>query len=170
MRRIEYTHGQIINGIKFIREAEQQKKQRMGVFCCKCGNEFTAAIRKIKSGHTKSCGCRKMQLMIGNQLNKKHGLRNHPNYQRWKHMKFRCYNSNHPAYKYYGARGIIVCDEWINNYVVYHNYIMSLENAMSPKLSIDRIDNDGNYKPGNLRWATASEQLKNRRAVRLNEN
>ena len=81
------------------------------------------------------------------------------------HMIKRCYNPNHPAYSNYGGRGIEVCDEWLNSFKAFRDYVMSLPNAMGSGHTVDRINNNGNYEPGNLRWATWSEQNLNKRST-----
>jgi len=88
-----------------------------------------------------------------------------PLYRTWSSMKTRCLNKNHEAYHNYGGRGIKVCDRWMK----YENYIEDILKEIGPKpegKSVDRIDNDGNYEPGNVRWATRKEQRANRREVK----
>lgn len=82
-------------------------------------------------------------------------------YRAWKSVKYRCYQKNNPKYKYYGQRGIVMCDAWLND---YPQFLQDVGRAPSPQHSLDRIDNDGNYEPGNVRWATMIEQRRNNRA------
>jgi hypothetical protein len=93
----------------------------------------------------------------------KHGLSNHRLYRILKGMIRRCYNVKDEAYIHYGGRGISICDEWLgeNGFITFYNWAMA--NGYKEHLTIDRINNDGNYEPGNCRWTTMDVQLKNRR-------
>jgi len=94
---------------------------------------------------------------------KRKGKYKHKCYRRWTGMKERCHDKNHPQYKDYGGRGIQVCDEWCNDFWSYADYMDSLE-ADEDATTVDRINNDGNYEPGNVRWASRSTQGANRRS------
>jgi hypothetical protein len=80
-------------------------------------------------------------------------------------MKSRCYNTKEYHYPYWGGRGIKICDEWLNSFAAFQDWALS--HGYSDELSIDRIDNDGNYEPSNCRWATAKQQANNRRKRRI---
>lgn len=88
-----------------------------------------------------------------------HGLSKTDEYRIWKGMKYRCFNSNLTGYKYYGGRGIKVCDEWLKSFKAFYDYMGP---RPTKRHSIDRINNSGNYEPGNCRWATQLEQMHNR--------
>ena len=126
---------------------------------CDCGNHSIVSTYKLTSGHTKSCGCLKNK-----PYNKTHGLRKTRLYRIWANMKTRCFNQNDPHFERWGGRGITMCDEWKNDLKSFHDWSMS--HGYSDDLTIDRIDNDGNYEPSNCRWTTAKEQNWNKRNVR----
>lgn len=92
-----------------------------------------------------------------------HGLRHTLIYEKWKGMKQRCGNPKNSAYKNYGARGISVCDAWINSFVKFYEHVSKLEHFGEPGYTLDRINNDGNYEPGNIKWSTRKEQNLNQR-------
>ena len=99
--------------------------------------------------------------------NYKHGLRRHRLYGIWAGMTNRCYNKNDPHYSRWGGKNIFVCDKWRNNFQTFYNWAIS--NGYSDELTLDRIDNDGNYEPSNCRWATISEQNRNKKNVKFIE-
>lgn len=102
-----------------------------------------------------------------NNSNYRHGMSKTPLYRRWGRMKRSCNNPNGPTYKHYGGRGILVCPEWDKSFADFRDYVMSLPNAMKPGYTLDRIDNDGNYEPGNVQWADQHTQNANRRKISI---
>ena len=123
---------------------------------CDCGNEKIVSGVCLRSGHTKSCGC-KRQNYYQSGKQKTHGLSNTKLYRVWASMKFRCCDKNN---KDYGGRGITICAEWMNFETFY---AWSMENGYKEGLEIDRIDVNGNYEPDNCRWITRKENNNNQR-------
>lgn len=125
---------------------------------CSCGTVKTFESSNLKRGNAVSCGCRSAR--HGGIYGK--GNR-HPLYMTWANMLKRCHNPTDAKYPIYGGRGIIVCDAW-KDFMVF---IKEVPPKPSPELQLDRIDNNGNYEPGNVRWATRKEQGANKRDNRL---
>jgi hypothetical protein len=122
---------------------------------CDCGTEKTYVCKDIISGKVVSCGCHAKEIAT------KHGDSNTNLYKTWSNMKRRCYNKNCHNYNNYGGRGITVCQEWLNDYAIFKEWALS--RGYDRGLSIDRINNNGNYEPSNCRWATAKVQNSNKR-------
>ena len=96
-------------------------------------------------------------------MNYKHGGKGTRLYRIWLNMKNRCYNPRTPRFHDYGGRGITVCDEWKDNFQAFYDYVSQLSHYGEEGYTLDRINNEGNYEPGNVRWATKKEQASNRR-------
>ncbi len=132
---------------------------------CDCGELHIVESYKIRSGHTKSCGCLHEEVKRSiRSLKLRHGQCDQRLHRIWKAMKTRCTNPKSSGWKWYGARGISVCEQWRESFEAFRDW--ALANGYSDDLSIDREDNDGNYEPGNCRWATRSVQNNNQRPRR----
>lgn len=121
-------------------------------FICSCGSVKWILPKSVKSGNTSSCGCLHREMLLARLTT--HGMRDTKLYYVWVEMRKRC-SSDKPRY---GGRGISVCEEW-GSFAVFHDW--SIRNGYRPGLSIDRIDNDGNYQPDNCRWTTRVVQARN---------
>ena len=159
--------GQRFGRLVVIKRAGTAKDGRaLWLCCCDCGNEITTSSANLVRGHSKSCGCFRIERII--ESHKAHGDGKHRErnrlYHIWGDMKHRCSNPNCRAYKNYGGRGITVCEEW-QQYQPFRDW--ALHNGYSDELTLDRMDTNGNYEPDNCRWITKQEQCFNKRTSHL---
>lgn len=156
--------GQKFHDLTVLGHAPSIKRRRYFVCLCVCGSTTVTTGTRLRSGKTKSCGCRRARNMRA--VATKHGWAGHPLYVRWVQMHNRCYDPRHNRYYRYGARGIRVCDRWHD----FNLYLADVHAGYVPGLTLDRIDNDGHYEPGNMRWASYRVQARNRPSTFVTEN
>lgn len=153
--------GQTCNRLTVVSLAPRRQKNRPRYFCrCVCGNEVDVDHYHLKSGHTQSCGCVKLEISTTRLF--KHGLTKTPEHKCWVEMRARCLRTDHHAFEHYGGRGISICDRWSE----FLNFLADMGARPTLKHSLDRIDVDGNYEPSNCRWALPVVQQSNRRDTR----
>lgn len=128
---------------------------------CNCGASIIADGHNLKSGNTQSCGCKNSYVTAAR--NRTHGKSGTPEHTIWASMKQRCLDVGCKAYVHYGGRGISVFNCWRDS---FEAFLADVGERPGPEYELDRIDNDGNYEPGNVRWATRKEQMRNTRASR----
>ncbi len=132
-----------------------------GLFRCDCGVEKIIKITAVRPGKTISCGCWKNEKSAISCKNRAtHHKSNHKLYNTYNSMISRCYNTKEAGYEYWGGRGINVCKEWLDDFVVFYDW--AIKNGWDKKLTIGRINNDGNYEPLNCQWETHKEQNNNK--------
>lgn len=151
--------GQKFGYVTAIRASGKDTQGRLVWLCvCKCGNKCRRAARQLKTGRTVSCGCFFKQ--------RRGGMCDSKSYPIWRSMLQRCRTKSSKSYKHYGGRGIMVCNRWKR----FKNFLADM--GEKPEgMSIDRINNDGNYEPANCRWATTKEQARNyRKNVKISMN
>lgn len=166
MNKVASMVGKVYGRLTVLSVAENDKFGNTFVICeCVCGNKKRINSANLRHNKTNSCGCihkenvsKKMK-----EIQYKHGLSNHNLMRCLAGMKNRCYNEKVENYKNYGGRGIKICDEWNQKKIGFINfYNWSINNGYKEGLTIDRINNDGNYEPSNCRWVTNEVQQRNK--------
>jgi hypothetical protein len=158
--------GQRFSRLMVLRYHGRNASQKSVWWCrCGCGTEKAVQSACLLNGKTRSCGCLERELLARrNHERAVHGMTETPEWKAWKGMLDRCYNRADKSYRHYGGRGIRVCSEWRASFLAFYNHVGP---RPSSGHSLDRYpDTNGSYEPGNVRWATPTEQNRNRRNVR----
>lgn len=154
--------GKTFNRLTVLEIIPPHKGVRGYVVCrCSCGTVKKIYKYNVIAGKSRSCGClnRETTAIRNKTQMSTHGLSYSITYRSWHSMKTRCLNKNAPDYHRYGGRGVLICKRWLDS---FENFFADMGERKSKALSLDRINNKGNYEPGNCRWATSSQQNKNK--------
>ncbi len=166
MRRIPIEVGQRFGRLVVVRELEtvrtfdgkRSQSYRPFLLLCDCGNQATVMLNSLRIGNTTSCGCYHSERTIATKTT--HGKCGTPTHKVWMGMTRRCRDKSDPRY---GGRGISVCERWLK----YENFLADMGERPPGKWEIDRINNDGNYEPGNVRWANRKTQANTKSSNRI---
>lgn len=159
VRRYESRIGEIIGDLTFVRisDVRGDRNRVLAVFLCACGEHVRLpAGRTLQGGYREHCGCK-----TDHRAARKHGMRYSREYSSWQAMKARCLDPNNKDYPRWGGQGVTIHDAWVSSFEAFFEHV----GPRPQGTSIDRIDGTRGYEPGNVRWATPSEQQRNRRSA-----
>jgi len=148
-------HGRLT----IIKIQDRDGTDRKCLCVCECGTEKLFRIGSLRRGTTQSCGCLQRELLSRRVLRHGHARDKTPEYRTWWHMRTRCNNKNRADFKFYGGRGITICERWQR----FELFLADMGNKPTSLHTIERINNDAGYMPGNCKWATRAEQSQNKR-------
>ena len=149
--------GQKFTRLLVIKENGRKNRCVLWECICDCGNIVNVITANLKNGNTKSCSCLHKETVSRNF--KKHDLKGTPEYTSWQLMKDRCLNPKNKTFEYYGGKGVSICERWINS---PQTFVDDMGLKPSPFHTIDRIDSLKDYTPENCKWATKTDQVRNR--------
>jgi hypothetical protein len=152
--------GQRFGRLMVLQRAPTRIRKARWDCVCDCGVRTTVFGASLRRGLTTSCGCRKAEALERLQFKTRHGATDSPAHRSWMSMRQRCLNSKNPAFHNYGGRGITICDRWSS----FENFLADMGQPPDG-MEIERNNVNGNYEPGNCRWATPQEQANNKRAT-----
>lgn len=159
MKRLDVV-GKVFNRLTVVRDVPSSKPRKV-IARCECGNILEVLLCNVVSKHTKSCGC------LRRGVPKKHGLAKSTEYKTWQCIKDRCYNTTNRHYPSYGGRGITMFEGWREDFSAFYKYV-GVKPTSGGRWSLGRVDNNGNYEPGNVRWEDTFTQARNRSKLSSN--
>ncbi len=157
---LNFKLGQIFGWLTIVERIGSSPNGVLWNCQCKCGQYLAVLAESLSGGHRTSCGCRRGTLHFVHGFNN----RNSAEHRTWNAMLQRCHNPKSTSYRYYGAKGISVCLRWRRSFI---SFLKDMGTKPHPKMSIERVNNDGNYRPSNCKWATRMEQRRNQRNGKL---